>query len=569
MTFIHFACSGASIEPGDTAATDVEDAIGQLKIARARLAPYGSSIGILLISAGSNDLYGPTTFGNGFGGLVNYCLGAKPTTCDKNSPLHAELAASFNRLPIFYKNLDMEINCEQPPQFTGANGVTQDPAPGCTDPRKDIPKLVLFTQYMDPSHDQNGNFPTSFLQCGPAFSQLDYPGDFQFFYYDVVIPLDSEVGSVPSYARQAGLGVPTYAVSGIRGDFLDHGVCASNERWVNSGNDSEYLLGNGPPPAGTYSGQDSTPGLLPSVCTGLLPGTPSCDTEQLNGMLHPNSAVLAPTLGNLFNVPPECDNGICGQEDYRNRILDAVNLFNPPVTTATATAGGESYTFGAPTDESVTVTLTASNPISQAGVGKTYYAVDNPQCGSSFAVQGNLNAVPGCLVYTGPFTISSPGQHTLTFFSVNSAGYPIFGPSFIPPGTPGATQYTTPPLEGILQSVQVSINTSQLSGSGVHLTTFLSSLTFNSQTNQYLAVVNIKNSGSVTATSLKVTGTLNGAPAASVTPAGVSSLSLGASFSVTLAFPSSVGAHGGRGVLTIHEDYNGGTAGGGFRVTFP
>lgn len=105
--------------------------------------------------------------------------------------------------------------------------------------------------------------------------------------------------------------------------------------------------------------------------------------------------------------------------------------------------------------------------------------------------------------------------------------------------------------------------------SGVNLVTLLSSLTFDSDTNQYLAVVNIKNSGSVTATGLTVTGALDGANAVSVVPAGVSSLSMGTSFSVTLAFPSSVGAPGGRGVLTIHEDYDGGTAGGGFLVTFP
>lgn len=577
ITFIHFACSGAAIEAGDTAANWVQDAVGQLKIARARLAPYGSSIGILLISAGSNDIYGPGTFENGFGGLVHYCLGASPH-CDDNSGVQQSLTQSFNDLPTYYKNLDMEINCEQPPSFTGAKGVIQDPAPGCTDPQKDIPKLVLFTEYMDPTHDAGGSYPSGLggrAECGPAFQKLDYTssnypyGDFGFLHDRVVVPLDSEVDSVSSYAQQAGLGVPTYAVSGIAADFLDHGVCAGSERWVNSGNDSQFLLGNGPPPDGSYSGQDSGTGPQAlALCSALGLGTP-CDTEELNGMLHPNSSVLAATLGNPFNVPPSCDNGTCGQEDYRLRILDRINQLNPPVTTATATAGGESYTFGAPTDEPVTVRLAASNPISTAGVGKIYYAVDNHQCGTSFAVNSNLGDVPGCSVYTGPFTISSPGQHTLTFFSVNSAGYPILGPSSIPPNTPGAIPYTTPPLEGILQAVQVSISPLQLSGSGVNLVTLLSSLTFDSDTNQYLAVVNIKNSGSVTATGLTVTGALDGANAVSVVPAGVSSLSMGTSFSVTLAFPSSVGAHGGRGVLTIHEDYGGGTAGGGFLVTFP
>lgn len=123
---------------------------------------------------------------------------------------------------------------------------------------------------------------------------------------------------------------------------------------------------------------------------------------------------------------------------------------------------------------------------------------------------------------------------------------------------------------GPAQAVQVSIGaSSQFSGSGVHLTAFLSSLTFDSETNQHIAVVNIKNSGEVTATGLAVTGALDGTNTVSVTPANAPSLPFGAFFSVTLRFPVSAGAHGGRGVLVTHEGYTGGTAGGDFRVTFP
>ena len=183
ITFIHYACSGAETEQGDTARNNqgivAQDAVNQLKIARARLAVC--CIDILLISAGSNDMYGSDTFGNGFGGLVRYCL--QKGQCDINNGLQCEVAQSLSGaqnlgcqggqdvsgLPTYYKNLAMEINCQQPPPFTGASGVTQDPDPGCTHPQKQIPKLVLITEYMDPSHDQSGNFPTNSSQCGDAF----------------------------------------------------------------------------------------------------------------------------------------------------------------------------------------------------------------------------------------------------------------------------------------------------------------------------------------------------------------------------------------------------------------
>ena len=456
ITFIHYACSGAVIEQGDTEALWVQDVVGQLKVARARLAQFGAGIDILLISAGSNSLYGPTTFLNGFGGLAHYCL--SNGGCSSNIPLQNEVNSSFRALPTYYKNLAMEINCQQPPTFSPRPGVSlTDPDPGCTDPKKQIPKLVLITEYMDPTHDENGNFPSvPPFSCGPAFLNMAQ-GDFEYFYNGVVVPLNNEVDSFPAYAQEAGLRVPTYAVPNIALDFQNQGVCAGNQRWVNNGNDSMTLLAEGPHP-GAYPGEHDC--SVVNWLAGL-----NCGTEQLNGMLHPNSGVLASTLG-LACSP------FCGHEDYAFNIVQSVQQYNPPVTTASATAGDKAYSFGTWTNESVNVSLSARNAIQQAqpyGLGTAYYAVDNSACGSTFAQPGGN--VPGCSTYLAPFTVSSSGKHTVTFFGSNVYGFPIAGPIPMPPQNPPLPcpnpntnpcnvqlPPLVPPLEGILQSVQVLID---------------------------------------------------------------------------------------------------------------
>lgn len=64
---------------------------------------------------------------------------------------------------------------------------------------------------------------------------------------------------------------------------------------------------------------------------------------------------------------------------------------------------------------SVTITLTATDPGSGAsGIKKTYYAIDTGSC-----FPGSLGA---CTVYTGPFTISTPGQHYVYYFTQDNAG---------------------------------------------------------------------------------------------------------------------------------------------------
>lgn len=343
ITTINYACSG----------DNVQQAIDALRAARQAL----PRIDVLLISVGANNVDG------GFSKIVEGCLLNNPTTpCSEDSSFVQNTSNSINNLssctdvhsPSCYPNLAKEINCIDPD--TG----TQEPS--CTDPPKQIPKLVLMTEYFDPTHNQNGEFPTlagdPICIAGVTALTVD---EWKYLYNSVVVPLNQQVDSFPSLASAAGLAAPTYAVTGIQNDFLDHGYCAGDpigERWVNNFAD-----------AGIEG-----------------------DAE---GVSHPNAP---------------------GQADYESRIYNALVTYNPPATTASATAGGAPYAFGTWTTHNVTVALKATNAIGGSGVGDTFYGVDNTACSSDDRA--------GCQTYGGPFAITTSGKHTVTFFSKNAKGYP-------------------------------------------------------------------------------------------------------------------------------------------------
>lgn len=222
--------------------------------------------------------------------------------------------------------------------------------PNCTEPK--IPKLVLITEYMDETHVERVDNPA--VDGFPSFFCLDVgirENEWKFLYNNVVVPLNQRVRASP-----------WHAVVGMQDDFMAHGYCAGSQRWIVTGPDSEAALGGGLIEAGQGTG-------------------------------HPNAA---------------------GHANYRDRIYNTMVALNPPVTTANATAGGQPYPFGTWTAEDVEVTLAARNPISQSGVGRTYFAVDNPACAPP--------AVISCSLYAGPFVIGTSGTHTVSFFSENQFG---------------------------------------------------------------------------------------------------------------------------------------------------
>lgn len=174
--------------------------------------------------------------------------------------------------------------------------------------------------------------------------------EWTFLYNNMVVPLNAAVASAAGTHKW-------HLVGGIEDAFRTHGYCATpaDNRWVVSLGESGEIQG-----------------------------------DQL-GTGHPNPA---------------------GQQTYAARIRNRVIVFTPPKTTASALAGGQPYTFGAWTPHDVFVSLIAQNPISESGVGNTYFAVDDPGC--------TPQTLATCTLYTGPFSISTSGTHTVSFFSQNA-----------------------------------------------------------------------------------------------------------------------------------------------------
>lgn len=364
-TFVHFACSGASVGQIGMPESDYpgrSNIVQQLKIARKHL----PRIDVLLISGGFNNMtFRSTSYSQdqvvrvGFGKLVMRCLNPlnpcqedPDFTTDINDSIHGnpdrvlpgheenrpDVEFRFPGLHREYQDLDKEIHCINP--------ADDSPEPDCSE--KQIPKLVLITEFFDPTHDQNGDLGT--VAC------LGVPRARWAYLEGVITDVNLEVRNSP-----------WHAVIGIQDDFLKHGLCADDaDRWV------------------------------------VRPLESEPNQNDASGTGHPTGA---------------------GHADYRDRIYAQMIQWNPPVTTASAMAGGGLYAFGTWTDQDVEMTLSAKNLIMEAGVKQTYYAVDNPSC-NFLDVSDFPNNPPNCSIYQGPFTISTSGQHTVTFFSLNGHGNP-------------------------------------------------------------------------------------------------------------------------------------------------
>lgn len=90
-----------------------------------------------------------------------------------------------------------------------------------------------------------------------------------------------------------------------------------------------------------------------------------------------------------------------GNEETHQTVSIKIDKTAPTTVASAVNADTSTYTFGTTTDQSVTITLTASDNPSGAGLRHTRYSID-----------GGAH-----LIYTAPFTISDSGSHTVTFWS--------------------------------------------------------------------------------------------------------------------------------------------------------
>ena len=210
---------------------------------------------------------------------------------------------------------------------------------------------VYITEYFDPTHDSAGNFPT-LAESTLCSADLLLPDELMYLYYNMVIPLNDRIKTV---SNQYGW----HDVGGIASDFLNHGYCigSSGTSWVVSLPTSLKNQGN------------------------------------VSGTSHPNSH---------------------GQNDYATHLVTAINTWTVPVTNATATSEGGSYTFDTWTHGDVTVTLSATNKLATAGTQDTKYSIDDSTCSDT-----NTGT---CTDYASPISVTDAGVHTLYYLSDNKSG---------------------------------------------------------------------------------------------------------------------------------------------------
>ncbi len=124
----------------------------------------------------------------------------------------------------------------------------------------------------------------------------------------------------------------------------------------------------------------------PAICT-VSGGTVKIVTSG-------TCTINANQAGNLnYNPAPQVQQSVI--------ITDST----PPTTTASAVkADNTAYSFGSWTNQSVTVTLAATD-IGGSGLASTFYTLDGTQH-----------------TYSTPFSISTEGSHALTFWSTDNAG---------------------------------------------------------------------------------------------------------------------------------------------------
>jgi len=141
-------------------------------------------------------------------------------------------------------------------------------------------------------------------------------------------------------------------------------------------------------------------------------------------------------------------------------------------------------------------------------------------------------------------------------YSLNTSGY-----------APGLYNLTVYGNAFVVQQVEFTLPAPT---TGARISTTLLSLTLNTNTNQYVAVFKMTNTGSGAANGLTTTASvLNSTSSVTSLPVSLGDVNPGSSIEVTLSFPVTAGAANSRGEITISESYAGGTAGGGFRVTLP
>ena len=223
-----------------------------------------------------------------------------------------------------------------------------------------------------------------------------------------------------------------------------------------------------------------------------------------------------------------------------------LNRLNPYSCTPPGCPLTPTITWPAPT------TMLADTPLGSAQLNATALSTLVSGFTSTTGNTGLLTTapIPGTWSYNPPAgTVLSPGMNTVTA---------TFTPTnLITPSTTAGNAYKTYTIA--TASVPILVGTVTIETTGV-----LSTIS-----GGYQMVVTVQNTGNVTASNVQLTAATLGGATGGPIPASLGDIASGGSASVTLTFPSSVGADGARTVESLSGTYNGGTFGGSFRAILP
>lgn len=213
VTFVHLACSGASILDGLIGTypgiVEVKPPLSPQVDAMEKLA-QGREIDAVIVSIGINDL--------GFAALVAQCLlrpdcpNSKFPESTSKTTMAQVMQERMDSLPLRYKLLAEALD---------QAGVPSD--------------RIYVTQYFDSTHGDDGKTFCKPLIDGPGSRDFDQ-AEAKYAYERILVPLNAHVAAA---AKRHKWGV----LSGSQRRFAEHGYCSSNP-WIVSLTESISKQGN-------------------------------------------------------------------------------------------------------------------------------------------------------------------------------------------------------------------------------------------------------------------------------------------------------------------------------------
>jgi hypothetical protein len=274
----------------------------------------------------------------------------------------------------------------------------------------------------------------------------------------VTATANSTVGSYTATASAAGATSATFALTNTAP--VDSSPPTTTATASNA-DDSDYTFG-------TWTKQSVEVTLTPSDVTATV-GDYESGVATTAYVVDAGSQT---SYSDPFTISTEGDHFVSFQSEDNANNLETIQTVHvmidltAPVTTATATnADSSSYTFGTWTNQSVEVTLDPSDG-GGSGLNTTSYTVDGGDATS----------------YTGPFSLSTEGDHVVTFMSTDNATNSettqtvhVMIDLTDPTTTASATNGDSSPYTFGLwtnQSVEVTLTPSDTGGSGVATTSY-------------------------------------------------------------------------------------------------